>query len=80
MIEVALWCAILYIAVGVVWTFFHPDLVRQIESQVQNSLPAGADLLAFGATTVLWPALLFASDVSPQCQTGLSTGMRFSTE
>ena len=31
MIEVALWCAIPYITIGVVWTFFHPDLVRQIE-------------------------------------------------
>ena len=27
MIEVALWCAIPYITIGVVWTFFHPELI-----------------------------------------------------
>ena len=63
MIEVAMWLAIPYLTVGVGLTFFHPDLVRQIGSQLQKSLPAGADLLAFGLTTVLWPVLLFTSDI-----------------
>ena len=63
MIEVALWLAIPYITIGVGWTFFHPELVREMESQVQTLLPAGADLWAFGVTTALWPFLLFAPAV-----------------
>jgi hypothetical protein len=41
------------ITIGVVLTFFHPRHVHQFESQLQNQLPAGAKLVAFGESTML---------------------------
>ena len=57
MIEFAMWIAIPYLLVGIVWTFLHADVAR-IETQLQTRIPAGSDLVAFGATTALWPFLL----------------------
>jgi hypothetical protein len=58
MIEFAMWIAIPYLLVGIVWTFLHADDVARIETQLQTRIPAGSDLVAFGATTALWPFLL----------------------
>ena len=58
MLEIAMWIAIPYLVVGIVWTFFNADDVARIETRLQTRMPAGSDLAAFGATSVLWPFLL----------------------
>jgi hypothetical protein len=58
MLEIAMWIAIPYLVVGIVWTFFNADDVARVESRLQTRLPAGSDVAAFGATSVLWPFLL----------------------
>ena len=58
MIEFAMWSAIPYLLIGIVWTFFNADDVARIESQLETRIPAGSDLVAFGMTTALWPFLL----------------------
>jgi hypothetical protein len=63
MLEFAMWMAIPYLVIGIVWTFFNADDVARIENRLQTSLPAGADLGAFGATTALWPFLLLGHEI-----------------
>ena len=63
MIEIAMWVAIPYIVAGIVWTFFNADDVARIETRLETGLPAGSDLAAFGATTAMWPFLLFGREV-----------------
>jgi hypothetical protein len=63
MIEIAMWVAIPYLLIGIVWTFLNVDDVARIETQLQTRMPAGADLAAFGVTTALWPFLLFGEEV-----------------
>jgi hypothetical protein len=66
MIEAAMWLAIPYLLVGIVWTFLHADDVARIETRLETRLPAGSDLVAFGATTALWPLLLITPEVCAQ--------------
>ena len=61
-IEFGMWLAIPYLVVGITWTFFNADDVARIESHVETRLPAGSELVAFGATTALWPFLLFGRE------------------
>ncbi len=63
LIEVALWLAIPYLLAGVVFTFLHADTVDMFESRLETQLPAGANLVAFGHTTAMWPLLWVAPDV-----------------
>jgi hypothetical protein len=63
MLEFAMWLAIPYLVVGIVWTFFNADDVARIETRLETKIPAGSDLGAFGATTALWPFLLFGHEV-----------------
>jgi hypothetical protein len=63
MIEVAMWLAIPYLIVGIVWSFATADDVQRIETELQTRLPAGAELVAFGVTTALWPVLMIAPEV-----------------
>jgi hypothetical protein len=60
LIEAAMWLAVPYLVIGVGFTFVHPEYVQFFESQFATRLPAGADLAAFGHTTLLWPVLLIA--------------------
>jgi len=55
LIEVALWLALLYLVVGLVWAFVHPEPVHQIQIQLEKVLPAGADVAAFGEAAALGP-------------------------
>lgn len=66
MLEFGMWLAIPYVVIGIVWSFMHADYVGQLESELITRLPAGANLLAFGLTTALWPLLLIAPAV---CET-----------
>jgi hypothetical protein len=63
MLEFAMWIAIPYLVVGIVWTFLNADDVARIEDRLHTRVPAGAELAAFGATTALWPFLLFGHEV-----------------
>jgi hypothetical protein len=63
MLEFALWAAIPYLLVGIVWTFFNADDVARIESRLETRLPAGSDVGAFGTTTALWPFLLVGHEI-----------------
>ncbi|MGE2690969.1 hypothetical protein [Mycolicibacterium pulveris] len=63
MIEVAMWLAIPYLLIGLVWAFFDAEQVRAIETVLQTRLPAGADIAAFVQTTLLWPLMLLGTDV-----------------
>jgi hypothetical protein len=63
MLEFAMWVTIPYIVVGIVWTFFNADDVARIETRLETRMPAGSDLAAFGATTAMWPFLLFGHEV-----------------
>lgn len=60
MLEFALWLGLLHVAIGIVWAFLHYDTVTRMEAELQTTLPAGGDLVAFGVTTLLWPILLIA--------------------
>ena len=63
MLEFGLWLGLVHVLIGLVWTFIHYDTVMRLEGQLQTLLPAGAELAAFGITTVLWPLVLLASAV-----------------
>jgi hypothetical protein len=63
MIEFAMWMAIPYILIGLVFAFFGAEHVQLIETQLQTRLPAGSEIAAFLLTTLLWPAQLFGVDV-----------------
>jgi hypothetical protein len=59
--EIALWLGGVYVTFGLVWSFFHPDGVQRIETQLeqQQYLPAGTNyqLAALGVAGMLWPVL-----------------------
>jgi hypothetical protein len=63
MLETAMWIAIPYLVVGIMWTFVNADDVARIESHLETRIPAGSELAAFGATTALWPFLLFGHEI-----------------
>jgi hypothetical protein len=59
--EVAVWFAGAYLTIGLVWSFFHPDGVQRMETQLEQQLqlPAGSNyqLAALGEASVLWPVM-----------------------
>lgn len=63
MIETLLWLSLPYLVIGLVWTFLHPDQVQLVEASLLTKFPAGADLVAFGEVTLLWPVLLLGADI-----------------
>jgi hypothetical protein len=65
LIEVALWLALPYLCIGLVWAVFHSEQVQQIQTRLEKVLPTGADVAAFGLTAALWPASLQIADACP---------------
>lgn len=63
LLKTLMWLSLPYLVIGLVWTFFHPEQVQLIESSLLTKFPAGADLVAFGQVTLLWPVLLLGADV-----------------
>jgi hypothetical protein len=63
MIEFALWMAIPYILIGLVFTFFGAEQVQLIETQLQTRLPAGSEIAAFVLSALLWPFQLLGVDM-----------------
>ncbi|WP_066897613.1 hypothetical protein [Mycolicibacterium houstonense] len=62
-LETLMWLSLPYLVIGLVWTFLHPEQVQLIETSLLTKFPAGADLVAFGQVTLLWPVLLLGADV-----------------
>lgn len=58
LIEIALWLAIPFLLVGVIWAFLHPLDVQRVETALTPWLPAGANIIAFGLIVGLWPIML----------------------
>lgn len=67
MLEALMWLALPYVVIGLAFTVVHPDHVRYREAQLQMWFPAGADVLAFGETTVGWPLLLVSGTGEDHC-------------
>jgi hypothetical protein len=63
MIEFALWMAIPYILIGMVFAFFGAERVQLLETQLQTRLPAGAEIAAFVLTALWWPFQLVGVEV-----------------
>ena len=65
LIEVALWLAIPYLAIGFVWAVLHGEQTQRIQTRLETVLPSGADVAAFGITAALWPASIEIADACP---------------
>jgi hypothetical protein len=65
LIELAIWLAIPYLAIGFVWAAVHPEQVDQIQTRIQKVNPLGADITAFGVTAALWPAAIQIAAACP---------------
>jgi hypothetical protein len=65
LIEVALWLAVPYLAIGFVWALVHAEQTQRIQERLENVLPVGTDLAAFGLTAALWPASIQIADACP---------------
>jgi hypothetical protein len=63
MIEAAMWLAIPYLLIGMVWAFFDAEQVKLIETAWQSRLPAGSEILAFVQTALMWPFMMLGADV-----------------
>jgi len=61
MLEFGLWWGLVHVLIGLVWTFLNYDTVTRLVGPLQTLLPAGAELAAFGLTTLLWPLMLLSS-------------------
>lgn len=62
LIELALWLAIPYLTIGGVWAVLHTEQTQRIQSRLETVMPMGADVGAFGLTTVFWPASVELAD------------------
>jgi hypothetical protein len=65
LLELALWLVIPYLCIGFAWTAFHPEQTQRIQARIEAVSPTGADAVAFGVATVLWPASLQLADSCP---------------
>lgn len=63
LIEIAMWLAVPHLLIGVVFTFLQPRYVQLFESQLDPGLPAGAQLISFGESVLLWPVLVIAPQI-----------------
>jgi hypothetical protein len=58
LVELAVWLAIPYLAIGGVWTFFHADKLNALQAEWAKVFPVAADVAALGETVALWPVVL----------------------
>jgi hypothetical protein len=58
LIEVAMWLAVPHLIIGLTWAFFHVEAVHQLEVQLDQIVPAGAEVGAYVLAALLWPVLL----------------------
>jgi hypothetical protein len=65
LIELAIWLALPYLAIGLVWALDHPDQTQQIQTRLEPVLPVGADVAGFGLAMGLWPASIQIAAACP---------------
>ena len=58
MIEFAMWMAVPYIVIGLVFAFFGAEQVQLIDTQLRTRLPAGSEIAAYLLMALLWPSQL----------------------
>ncbi|MCT7660964.1 hypothetical protein [Mycobacterium deserti] len=63
MLEFAMWLALPYLTIGLVWAFFDAEQVHLIDAALRNRIPAGSDVGAFVLTAASWPARVFGFDL-----------------
>ena len=63
MLEFAMWLAVPYLVIGLVWAFFDAEQVQMIDTALRTRIPAGSDIGAFVLTALNWPARLFGIDL-----------------
>ena len=59
LLETALWLAIPYLVIGLVWAFFHSEEVGHLQDLLQAALPVGAEMTAYLLVAGLWPVYVF---------------------
>jgi hypothetical protein len=64
LIELAIWLALPYLAIGLVWALDHPEQT-QIQTRLEPVLPVGADVAGLGLTMGLWPASIQIAAACP---------------
>jgi hypothetical protein len=62
LVEAAMWLALPYVVIGLVWAFLHAEQLRELERRWETVLPAGSDVVALVQATALWPAMLLLTD------------------
>lgn len=65
LIELAVWLAIPYLAIGLVWALVHPGQTQQLQTRLERVLPAGGDVGGFGLMMAFWPASIQIADACP---------------
>ncbi len=65
LVEAAMWLALPYVVIGLVWAFLHAEQLRELERRWETVLPAGSDVVALVQATALWPAMLLLVDACP---------------
>jgi hypothetical protein len=65
LIETAVWLAIPYLSIGFVWALLHTEQVHHIQTRLEQVLPSGADVGAYGLAAALWPAAIQIADGCP---------------
>jgi hypothetical protein len=65
LIETAMWLALPYVVIGLVWAFLHAEQLRELQTRWETVLPAGSDVVALVEATALWPAMLLITDACP---------------
>lgn len=65
MVEFALWLAIPYIVIGLIWTFLHPGEMTRVAHQWDRVIPAGSQVVSLVELTALWPVLVTGVDICP---------------
>jgi hypothetical protein len=65
LIELAMWLAIPYVGIGLVWALVHSEQTQQLQTRLERVLPAGADVGGFGVMMAFWPASIEIADACP---------------
>jgi hypothetical protein len=65
LLATAIYLALPYVVIGLVWTFLHATQMQQLQVRIEKVFPAGGDIAAFGIMTAFWPASLLIASSCP---------------
>ncbi len=71
LLETALYVALAYTIIGVVYAGWNFELVGEVEAALKPGIPTFADLVAMGSVIVLWPLMMMGSLVCDNAFCGL---------